>query len=89
MAQQIGGALGDAVIGVVFFGAGPTAEGAFTASLWVLVGVAVAVAGLTRLLRPSAAAGWRCRARGRARRRPDGWWVRDQPPNRLAESTVR
>ncbi|WP_261560811.1 MFS transporter, partial [Frankia tisae] len=51
MAQQIGGALGVAVIGVVFFGAG-TAEGAFTASLWVLVGVGVATAGLTRLLRP-------------------------------------
>ncbi|KQM04621.1 arabinose efflux permease family protein [Frankia sp. CpI1-P] len=56
MAQQTGGALGVAVIGVVFFGAG-SAEGAFTASLRVLVGVAIAVAALTRLLRPSAAAG--------------------------------
>lgn len=47
--QQIGGALGVAVIGMVFFGVHPIAD-AFTASLWVLAGLTVLTAVLTQLL---------------------------------------
>lgn len=53
--MQVGGAIGVAVVGIVFYralGAVPTSAGyvhAFTASLEVLVGVAVAVAGLLQL----------------------------------------
>jgi MFS family permease len=51
-AQQVGGALGVAVIGVVFFDAlGPGAfVHAFTVSLWVLAGLTGATAVLVQLL---------------------------------------
>jgi EmrB/QacA subfamily drug resistance transporter len=52
-AQQVGGALGIAVIGVVFFG-GATITGAFTVCLWTLAGLAVMTAGLTQLLKSPA-----------------------------------
>jgi EmrB/QacA subfamily drug resistance transporter len=51
-AQQVGGALGVALIGVVFFdalGVGAFAH-AFTVSLWVLAGLTVVTAGLVQLL---------------------------------------
>jgi EmrB/QacA subfamily drug resistance transporter len=50
-AQQVGGALGVAVISVIFFGAGPVTH-AFTVSLWVLAGVTVLTAMLTQALAP-------------------------------------
>jgi EmrB/QacA subfamily drug resistance transporter len=49
-AQQVGGALGVAVIGVVFFG-GAAIPHAFTVSLWVLAALTAATAGLAQLLR--------------------------------------
>jgi predicted MFS family arabinose efflux permease len=51
-AQQVGGALGVAVIGMVFFnalGAGAFVH-AFTVSLWVLAGLTAATAALVQLL---------------------------------------
>jgi EmrB/QacA subfamily drug resistance transporter len=51
-AQQVGGALGVAVVGMVFFAAGPPVH-AFVVSLWVLAGLTVGTAGLAQLLRPS------------------------------------
>ncbi|AEH10795.1 MULTISPECIES: MFS transporter [Protofrankia] len=51
-AQQVGGALGVAVIGMVFFRSGAIAD-AFVISLWVLAGLTGATALLTQLLRPS------------------------------------
>ena len=54
--QQVGNALGVAVIGVVYFGAlGGGADHAFALSTAALAGVAAAVLALTRLL-PTAAA---------------------------------
>jgi EmrB/QacA subfamily drug resistance transporter len=50
-AQQVGGALGVSVIGVVFFGAG-TIDHAFVVSLWVLAGLTTVTAVLTQFLRP-------------------------------------
>jgi EmrB/QacA subfamily drug resistance transporter len=50
-AQQVGAALGIAVIGVVFFGAG-TVEGAFRTSLEVLAGLTLLTAVLTQALAP-------------------------------------
>jgi EmrB/QacA subfamily drug resistance transporter len=50
-AQQVGGALGVALIGVVFFGAGAIAH-AFVVSLWVLAALTLATAALAQLLRP-------------------------------------
>ncbi|HVV30445.1 MAG TPA: MFS transporter [Mycobacteriales bacterium] len=51
-AQQVGGALGVAVVGVVFFGAGPVVH-AFTVSLWVLAALTAATAVLAQALRTS------------------------------------
>lgn len=49
--QNVGNAVGVAVIGVVFFGAAPGGFGtAFSLSVAVLAGVLIAVAGLSRLL---------------------------------------
>ncbi len=59
-AQQVGGALGVAVVGVVFYrvlGAGAAAgafTGAFRASLYTLAGLTVLTAGLVQLLPPPA-----------------------------------
>ncbi|MBL7487447.1 MFS transporter [Frankia sp. AgB1.9] len=50
-AQQVGGALGVAVIGIVFFRPGAITD-AFAVSLWVLAGLTTATALLTQLLRP-------------------------------------
>jgi EmrB/QacA subfamily drug resistance transporter len=50
-AQQVGGALGVAVIGVVFFAAGPV-EHAFVVSLEVVAGLTLGTAALAQLLRP-------------------------------------
>jgi predicted MFS family arabinose efflux permease len=50
-AQQVGGALGVAVIGVVFFGSGAVVH-AFVVSLWLLAALTVATAVLAQLLRP-------------------------------------
>ncbi|MDT4931667.1 MAG: hypothetical protein QOF92_4534 [Pseudonocardiales bacterium] len=49
-AQQVGGALGVAITGAVFFGSGAVVP-AFTSCLWVLVGLAAATAVLAQLLR--------------------------------------
>lgn len=52
-AQNVGNAIGVAVIGVLFFGAAAAAHGiggAFQLAEAVLAGVLLAVAGLTRLL---------------------------------------
>lgn len=54
-AQQIGAALGVAVISVVFFGGKANAH-AFTLSLWVLAALTVGTAALTQLLRRRAVA---------------------------------
>ena len=51
-AQQVGGALGVAIIGVVFFGSGAVVH-AFVVSLWVLAALTVATAVLAQLLRPA------------------------------------
>jgi len=51
-AQQVGGALGVAVIGVVFYGGGSVPD-SFRTSLWVTAGVAIATAVLAQWLRPS------------------------------------
>jgi MFS family permease len=51
-AQQIGGALGVALIGTVFFGSGHV-EHAFAVSLWVLGALTVTTAVLAQLLRTS------------------------------------
>jgi MFS family permease len=51
-AQQIGGALGVALIGTVFFGSGQVAH-AFTVSLWVLAALTLTAAALAQLLRTS------------------------------------
>jgi EmrB/QacA subfamily drug resistance transporter len=48
--QQVGGALGIAVIGVVFFGSGAITH-AFVVSLWALAGLTAATAALAQLLR--------------------------------------
>lgn len=48
-AQQVGGALGVAVIGAVFFGGGAV-DHAFRISLWVLAALTVATAALAQLL---------------------------------------
>lgn len=48
-AQQVGGALGVALISVVFFGAGDV-EHAFVVSLWVLAGLTALTAVLTQSL---------------------------------------
>ena len=50
-AQQVGGALGVAVIGVVFFGA-PSVHSAFTTCLWLLAGLTVLTAALAQTLGP-------------------------------------
>lgn len=49
-AQQVGGALGVALIGTVFFGAGAVVH-AFVVSLWAIAALTVATAGLAQLLR--------------------------------------
>jgi EmrB/QacA subfamily drug resistance transporter len=50
-AQQVGGALGVSITGVVFFSAGPV-DHAFVVSLWVLAGVTCLTALLAQFLRP-------------------------------------
>ncbi len=57
-AQQVGGALGVAVIGLVFFAGGAPVH-AFVVSLWVLAGLTAGTASLAQFLRP--AGGQDCR----------------------------
>jgi predicted MFS family arabinose efflux permease len=52
-AQQVGGALGVAVIGVVFFAAGPVVH-AFVVSVWVVAGLTLGTAALAQLVRQPA-----------------------------------
>jgi len=48
--QQVGDAIGVAIIGIVFYGAGPGVMHGFEASIPYLVGFAAAVAVLVQLL---------------------------------------